>query len=248
MNGKSVCGRFLSRASLMTEDKNFFFAKFFVAGSFLQKTASTAIDVDVARALERLRRAQRRLDFFSNTSQNKRRTSCNGSSRSYEMLPNSKKTAIPAHPPTYPPPRSLGPYPFPCPSFSCKFFANSNRALFPPVHLLWGIHREWLCRCICCCCCMGVWRMHQVLLLPMLFLRCCCNNSNNIIIMLRVCTSLFCPIFAKSGGGIKVFAIAPNFCKKNDKNGRISFSEVYSPFYRSSANQNEDTFSCEKYG
>ena len=147
------------------------------------------------------------------------------------------------------PPRSLGPNPFPCPSFSCKFFANSNRALFPPpVHLLWGIHREWLCRCICCCCCMGVWWMHQVLLLPMLFLRCCCNNSNNIIIMLRVCTSLFCPIFAKSGGGIKVFAIAPNFCKKNDKNGRISFSEVYSPFYRSSANQNEDTFSCEKNG
>ena len=54
--------------------------------------------------------------------------------------------------------------------------------------------------------------------------------------------------FCEKWGGIKVFAIAPNFCKKNDKNGRISFSEVYYPFYRSSANQNEDTFSCEKYG
>ena len=247
MNGKSVCGRFLSRASLMTEDKNFFFAKFFVAGSFLQKTASTAIDVDVARALERLRRAQRRLDFFSNTSQNKRRTSCNGSSRSYEMLPNSKKTAIPAHPPTYPPPAPWAPTPSPVRLLVANFLpiliarsfllcTSCEASIASDFVGAYVAVVVWACgECIKCCCC-----------------RCCfCAAAATTATTSSSCSVcvLHCSVqFLRKVGGIKVFAIAPNFCKKNDKNGRISFSEVYSPFYRSSANQNEDTFSCEKYG
>lgn len=91
----------------------------------------------------------------------------------------------------------------------------------------------WACgECIKCCCC-----------------RCCfCAAAATTSSSCSVCV-LHCSVqFLRKVGGIKVFAIAPNFCKKNDKNGRISFSEVYSPFYRSSANQNEDTFSCEKNG